>query len=116
MPVSINFDAVESAYKKPEQAAIKSYAKQFVAPTLSAMMHAVEGNIISGVAVAQIIKSISSAPVFVFCNNPFIASAPISEDPFPSPFRILLCLIPVLLVIHSSLVSTIVSNSLFVRI
>ena len=109
-------DAVAREYKNPEQAAIKSYAKQFVAPTLSAIIHAVEGNIISGVAVAQIIKSIFSAAVFVFFNNPFTASAPISEDPFPLPFSILLSLIPVLLVIHSSLVSTIVSNSLFVRI
>ena len=73
MPVSINFDAVLNANKNPEQAAIKSYAKAFFAPTLLAIIQAVEGNTISGVAVAQMIKSISSADVFVFAKSPFIA-------------------------------------------
>ena len=39
-----------------------------------------------------------------------------NEEPNPSPFSILLSLIPVLETIHSSLVSTIVSKSLFERI
>ena len=69
----------------------------------------------SGVTVAQIIKSISSAEVFVFFKRPFIASAPRSEDPF-TPLSILLSLIPVRLTIHSSLVSTNFSNSLLSNI
>ena len=52
---------------------MRSYAKAFFAPTLLAIIQAVEGNTISGVAVAQIIKSISSAAVFVFAKSPFIA-------------------------------------------
>ena len=49
--------AVATENKKPEHAAIKSKPKAFLAPILSAITQAVEGNIISGVAVAQIIKS-----------------------------------------------------------
>ena len=114
-PVSIYLEAVATENKNPEQAAIKSNPNAFLAPILSAIIQAVEGNNISGVAVAQIIKSISSALIPLFSNNRFIAFTPRSEDPRPSPFNILLSLIPVLEVIHSSFVSTIFSNSLFVR-
>ena len=109
----MNFEAVERAYKNPEHAAIKSYAKAFAAPILSAIIHAVEGNIMSGVAVAQIIKSTSFASILVFFKSPLTASTPKTDVPFPSPLRILLSFIPVLVVIHSSFVSTIFSSSLF---
>ena len=69
----------------------------------------------SGVTVAHIIKSISSAEVLVLSKRPFIASAPKSEDPF-FPFKILLSFIPVLVTIHSSFVSTNSSNSLLSKI
>ena len=115
MPLSINFEAVVSAYKKPEQAADISNAQILPAPILSAIRQAVEGNSISGVTVAQIIRSISCAEVFVFFNKPSMAFTPISEEPF-WPLRILLSLIPVLVVIHSSFVSTSFSNSLLFKI
>ena len=70
----------------------------------------------SGVAVQQIIKSISLTEVLVFFKSSFIASAPKSELPLFSPLRILLSLIPVLETIHSSFVSTSFSNSLLVSI
>ena len=57
------FAAVAIENKKPEQAAIRSYAKAFLAPILSAIIQAVDGNIISGVAVAQMMQSISSAAI-----------------------------------------------------
>ena len=63
-------------YKKPEQAAIKSKANAFFAPILSAIIQAVDGNSMSGVAVAQIIRSISSALVSVFLKRFFIALTP----------------------------------------
>ena len=69
----------------------------------------------SGVTVAHMIKSISSTGVFVFFSNNFTASAPRSDDPLFSPFKILLSLIPVLEIIHSSLVSTIVASSSLLR-
>ena len=94
---------------------MRSYAKAFFAPILLAIIQAVEGNTISGVAVAQMIKSISSAEVLVFAKSPFIALVPSSELPLPSSFNILLSFTPVLLTIHSSLVSTRVSSSLFVK-
>ena len=79
-------------------------------------MLAVEGKNISGVTVAHISKSISFGLVLVFFSKPFTHSVPITEVPFPSPFKILLSLIPVLVVIHSSEVSTSFSSSAFDKI
>ena len=69
----------------------------------------------SGVVVATIIKSISAFLIFAL----LIASSAafVAIDEVVSFFsQICLCLIPVLSTIHSSLVSTIDSRSLFVRI
>ena len=59
-------DAVATENKKPEHAAIRSYANAFLAPILSAIIHAVDGKIMSGVAVAQMMQSISSAAISFF--------------------------------------------------
>jgi hypothetical protein len=83
-----------------------SNAQMLPAPILLAIKHAVEGNNMSGVAVAHIKRSISSARVFVFLSNPLTAAVPRSEDPLFLSFKILLSFIPVLETIHSSLVST----------
>ena len=54
--------------------------------------------------------------IYNACVHLLIAFIPIKELPNPSPFKILRSLIPVLVVIHSSFVSTIFSSSKFVRI
>ena len=69
----------------------------------------------SGVTVAQIMRSTSNGDVFVFSSKILIALAAISEVALLSSFKILLSFIPVLVVIHSSDVSTILESSLFVR-
>src|ERR1041385_4659157 len=97
------------------QAACKSNPQAFFAPTLSEMILAVAGKTKSGVVVAQIIRSISIGLIPRFSQSNFTACVAISEVPNPSPFSILLSLMPVRDTIHSSLVSTISSSILFVR-
>ncbi|MNR23528.1 hypothetical protein D3C85_1405520 [compost metagenome] len=101
--------------RKPEQAACKSYPHALVAPTLSASTFAVAGKVKSGVVVQKMIRSISLASIPLFFKRPLTAGTAKSEVPKPSPFNILRSLIPVLLVIHSSEVSTSVSNSSLVK-
>ncbi len=115
-PVSINLEAVPRANRNPEQAAFISKLQAFLMPTLSQTIFEEAGNSMSGVTVAIISKSISSGEVFVFLSKPLTASAPISDDPRPSPFKICLSLIPVRVMIHSSVVSTIFSSSALVSI
>ena len=54
--------------------------------------------------------------MFFLSIRSFAAFIAKNEEPSPFPFNILLSLIPVLDIIHSSLVSTIVSNILLERI
>ncbi|MNN85243.1 hypothetical protein D3C81_2025080 [compost metagenome] len=61
IPVLIKFVAVARLYTKPEQAADKSNAAAPLAPSLSCRMQAVDGKDVSGVMVAIIISSRSSA-------------------------------------------------------
>ena len=68
----------------------------------------------SGVTVQQIKQSISSGSIPFLLQRSNTAGAPKSEVAFPSPFNILLSSTPVLDFIHSSFVSTIVSNNLLV--
>src|SRR4030095_9790758 len=115
-PLSINAVPVVTPYKKPEHAAPKSKPNAFRAPTLSVMRLAVAGNIISAVTVQQIRQSISLGSIPLFWQRSRTAGAPRSEVAFPSPFKILLSEIPVRVLIHSSLVSTIFSRSALVSL
>src|SRR5574343_2020577 len=110
-PLSINMAPVVTAYKKPLQAALISKPHALVAPILSAMILAVAGNTMSGVTVAQIMQSISVGAIFFLRNTSSMAFTAISLLAFPGSFSILLSSIPVLVLIHSSLVSTIFSRS-----
>ena len=105
-----------SANKNPLQAAPKSKPNAFLAPTLSPIKLAVEGKGISGVTVAQIMQSISKGSKFFFRIISSIASEAISELALPGSRKILRSEIPVLDLIHSSLVSTIFSRSKLVSL
>ena len=115
-PDSMKLAPVVKPYKNPEHAAAISKLNALTAPTSVATILAVAGKVISGVIVAKMIKSISFGSILVFASISLTAATPIIETPLFSPFSILLSLMPVRLVIHSSLVSTIVSSSLLVRI
>ena len=84
------FSAESKAKRNAEQAADKSNPKAFLAPILSAIKHAVEGKSMSGVTVAQIIKSISSAEILRFFNNKLMAFAAMSDVANKGSFKILL--------------------------
>ena len=86
-----------------------------VAPISVATNAAVDAAFISGVAVAIITKSISLGLTFDFANKSLPARIAIYEEPLPSPFRILLSCIPVLVNIQSLVVSTIPSRILLVK-
>ena len=77
-----------------------------------AVYAAVDAAFISGVAVATITKSISfgSTPLLLIRFSAALIAR--NDVPLPSSLRIRLSLIPVRVVIHSSLVSTIVSKTL----
>ena len=115
-PLSISAAPVVTPYRKPEQAASRSNPKAFLAPTLSQIILAVAGNNMSGVTVQQITQSISAGSMPRFLHSSITAGAPRSELPFPSPFKIRRSETPVLVRIHSSLVSTIFSRSKFVSL
>ena len=84
------------------RAALAHWAGRWLAPCALAL---------SGVVVQKIISSISSAPIPRFFNNASTAGTARSDVPRPSPFNMRRSFIPVREVIHSSLVSTIVSSS-----
>ena len=115
-PLSIRVAPVVSAYRNPEQAARISNPHAFFAPSLWQAILAVEGNIISGVTVATMRQSISSAVMPRFSSTIFTAGTTISEVARPSPFRILRSSMPVRVLIHSSLVSTSFSRSALVSL
>ena len=69
LPASINLLPVSRAYKKPEHAALMSKLHALVAPTLCDTMLAVEGKTRSGVTVATMIRSISSAVIPRFLRS-----------------------------------------------
>ena len=110
-PVSIYWAAVTRAKINPLQAARISKPKAFLSPHLAAVRLAVEGKNMSGVTVAHIIMSISSGSVLVFSNRSFTAFSVMYDVPSPSPFRIRRVLMPTLVIIHSSEVSTILLSS-----
>ena len=64
--------------------------------------------------VAQIRSSTSSGRVPVLVRSPRTASAPICEEPSPSPFRMRRSLMPVRSVIQASVVSTMRARSALV--
>ena len=115
LPPSINEAPVFNAKRNPLHAAPKSNPNAFFAPILSPIIFAVAGNTISGVTVAQIIQSISKGSSFFLRRISSTAFTAISELALPGSLKILLSEIPVLVRIHSSLVSTIFSRSKLVN-
>ena len=109
-PDSIYLAAVDIPYKKLEQAESKSNAKASVAPISEATKAAVDAACISCVAVATMTNSISFGTSFDFLIKSSVALIAKKEVPLPGSFKILRSLIPVRETIHSSFVSTIVSN------
>src|SRR6185312_15213508 len=99
----------------PEHAASKSNAAARLAPSLCCTRQAVEGNGMSGVMVATMIKSICSAVTPAMAMARRAASAPRS-DVYSLSAAMWRSLMPVRVVIHSSVVSTIFSRSALVRI
>ena len=100
---------------KPLQVAAKSKAKALTAPRLVCTKQAVEGKTISGVIVATIITSISFGLRFASARAFFAAS--VAKRPwFHCPSVMCLVFMPVRVVIHSSVVSTIFVRSSLVRI
>ena len=92
----------------------KSNPQALVAPIFSCRTQAVDGKNISGVTVATMIRSISSAPI-PLCSRTFRA-APSARALVGVPFStIRRSRIPVRSKIHWSVVSTIASKSWFVR-
>jgi hypothetical protein len=72
---------------KPEQAALISNPQAFVAPTLSHIMFAVDGNLWSPVTVPTKIRSISCGEIPLFLQIPSTILAPISDAASPSAHR-----------------------------
>ena len=107
-PVLMYCSAVVSAKIKPAQTDCKSKAGQ-VAPIAFCNMVAVAGKILSGVVVARMIRSSSDASI------PAISSAFI--EAFSAKSQVLSlattwrCLMPVRVVIHSSVVSMVLERS-----
>ena len=91
-----------------------SIAPALLAPRANWTRHATEGMGISGVRVPTIIRSRSLPSIPAISRALFEAKMARSELFSPSS-AMCLSLIPVLVVIHSSLVSIIDSRSLFVR-
>ena len=110
-PFSIYCCAVVSAKTNPAHTAWRSNAGQ-EAPSRSCSIVAVAGKILSGVVVARIIRSISEALIPAISRAFLLASK--AKSQVLSSVTILLSLIPVLEVIHSSEVSRVCSRSLLV--
>jgi len=104
------FDVLENQERKLEQAASKSKENALTAPILLAVNAAVEAAFISGVAVHTITSSISFGSISLFLMRSLAAFMAKKDVPLPSPLSIRRSFIPVLVVIHSSFVSTIVSR------
>ena len=113
-PLSTRAAPVVRLYKKPEQAASTSNPQAFLMPSLSQATLAVLGKNMSGVMVATIMQSISLGSMPLLLQRSCTAGTTRSEVARPSPLRICLSSIPVLVLIHSSLVSTIFSKSALV--
>ena len=91
-----------------------SNAAALVAPSFCWIKHAVAGNGMSGVIVAQMIKLISSARTPACSIARRAAAAPMSDVHW-SAAAMRRSLMPVRVVIHSSVVSSIFSKSAFVK-
>ena len=100
----------ERPYRKPEQAALTSKAMTAPAPSLPLMMQATEGQRESGVQVAAM--TCVSSPAFMPASSRALSAAlyPRSEA-FSVAASRRRSLMPVRVVIHSSLVSTIFARS-----
>ena len=70
-PEQMYLEPVSRAKRNAEHAADKSKPNALFAPILSAIRHAVEGKSMSGVTVAQIMRSTSNGDVFVFSSKIF---------------------------------------------
>src|SRR5579872_6344594 len=98
--LSIYMAPLVNAYKKPEQAALRSKPQAFFAPVLSHTILAVAGKTISGVTVAMIRQSISSGLIPLFLQISWKTGTQRSEVALPAPLRILRSAMPVRLRIH----------------
>ncbi len=114
MPLTIYCLAVIKAKRKPAHAALTSKAVAFLAPSAFCTRHATDGKLLSGLIVATMIRSSfagSKSADFNACFAAFVAKW-LLRSPLAAMRR---SLIPVRVVIHSSLVSTIFSRSKLVK-
>ena len=109
-PVFINLSATLSAYIKPVHTACISKAAEPRTPKRSCNKQAVLGKTRSGVVVATIIKSTSSA-LTEAASIAIRAACSARSQVISSSAAMCLLTTPVLLLIHSSEVSTICSSS-----
>src|SRR6266446_562293 len=109
----MNCCPISMAYKKPEQAASMSKAAARFAPIFCWTRHAVAGKGISGVIVAQMIKSISSSRTLA-CSIARRAASTARSEVHCQSAAMRRSLMPERVTIHSSVVSTIFSRSAFV--
>ena len=116
VPFSTNCAPVVSANKNPLHAALKSKPHAFLAPALCPIKLAVDGNSMSGVTVAQMMRSMSMGSSPDFSHSDLTASAPMSEVALLGSFKMRRSSIPVRVRIHSSEVSTIFSKSWLVSL
>mmetsp|Transcript_15653 Transcript_15653/g.35642 ORF Transcript_15653/g.35642 Transcript_15653/m.35642 type:complete len:220 (-) Transcript_15653:422-1081(-) len=107
-----NCPAVTEPNKKPLQAAVRSKAMVFVLQPIAAAIAVASPNMSSGLEVAQITTSMSSAETPAISSACLLASVPSSRRDSPAT-RTRLWEIPVRVLIHSSSVSTTDSMSLF---
>src|SRR5262245_16748373 len=112
-PLSTIPNACAIPYMNPVQPAARSYAAALSAPSRSARIAAVEGNRMSGVTVATISRSISSADTPA-CSRAARAAGREMSDSASSSSAKRRSLIPVRVTIHSSEVSTSFARSSFV--
>mmetsp|Transcript_680 Transcript_680/g.1898 ORF Transcript_680/g.1898 Transcript_680/m.1898 type:complete len:207 (+) Transcript_680:877-1497(+) len=111
-PVCTNWDAVTTANRKPEHAAVRSNPTAFVAPIPEATI-AASPKRSSGEDVASTTMSTSEAATPALSSAPMAAEMASAEMEPSGPRRCLL-LMPVRFAIHSSEVSTMDSKSTFV--
>ena len=115
VPLEMNCPPVRRAKRKPLQAALRSNPQALVAPALWQASWAVEGKNMSGVTVATMTRSISSAAMPRCSQRPSMTMATMSDVAFSGSLRMRRSLMPVRVRIHSSLVSTIFSRSALLR-
>ena len=109
----MNWRAVSTPKRKPEQAAERSKQTALTAPIFVCTKQAVFGKNMSGVTVAQMMRSISAALMPAFSIAASEARAAISLVVISGP-AIRRSRMPVRVWIHSSLVSTSFSRSALV--